>query len=71
VIRIRVTSTSLVSIGYDPETKTLELEFVAGTVYQYFDVPQSVYEALMAADSKGTFVSDHVKGQFFFNRIES
>jgi hypothetical protein len=71
VLRIRVTSTSIVSIRYVPETKTLELEFVAGTVYQYFDVPQSVYKGLMAADSKGTFVSDHIKGQFFFKRIES
>ena len=67
--RLPVTSSSIVSVGYDPNTKTLELEFVSGAVYQYFAVPQSIYDALMAADSKGMFVSDHIKGHFFYERI--
>lgn len=59
-----VTSSTVISVGYDPATKILELEFVSGSIYRYFDVPQSIYKSFMAADSKGTFVNDHVKRHF-------
>ena len=67
--RIPVTSSSIVSVGYNPDTKTLEVEFVNGGIYQYFDVRRSIYDALMAANSKGAFVSDHIKGNFFYERV--
>jgi hypothetical protein len=69
VNRIRVTSTSIISIGYDPDTKTLELEFVNGNTYQYFDLPRSIYEALLAADSKGAFVNTQVKDHYRYRQI--
>jgi len=69
VNRIPVTSTSIISAGYDPDTKTLELEFVNGNTYQYLDVPQSIYEALLAADSKGAFVNTHVKDHYRYSQI--
>ena len=46
-----VESSNFASIGYDLEKEILEIEFNHGGVYQYFDVPQSVYEELMNADS--------------------
>lgn len=56
-----VTSSNISSIGYDPENLILEVEFTTGAVYQYYDVPQSIYDGLMAADSHGTFLSAYVK----------
>lgn len=56
-----VTSSNLLSIGYDPDNMILEVEFTTGAVYQYYDVPQSIYDGLMAADSHGTFLSAYVK----------
>ena len=64
-----VTSTSIVSVGYNADTKTLELEFVNGNTYQYFEVPRSVYEALMASDSKGAFVNAKVKDHYRYSQI--
>ena len=52
-----VSSSNIGSIGYDPENMILEIEFLNGSVYQYYDVPQSIYEGLMAADSHGKYLS--------------
>ena len=41
-----VSSSTIVSIGYEGET--LEVEFKNGTVYQYYNVPEVVYSQLMA-----------------------
>ena len=56
-----VTSSNILSIGYDPNNMILEVEFTTGAVYQYYDVPQGIYDGLMAADSHGTFLSAYVK----------
>lgn len=56
-----VSSSNIASIGYDPENMILEIEFLNGSVYQYYDVPQSIYEGLMAADSHGKYLSAYIK----------
>jgi len=56
--RIRVSSTSIASLGYEPETRVLEIEFRdSGEVYRYFDVPPSEYQAFLQAPSKGTYLN--------------
>ncbi|HVF99222.1 MAG TPA: KTSC domain-containing protein [Chloroflexia bacterium] len=64
-----VDSTSLRSVGYDAEQQILEIEFTSGSVYQYFNVPLSVFEALMSASSKGTYHSQWIKYNFRYTRI--
>ena len=59
--RKAVVSSAIVSAGYDSKSKTLEIEFPSGHVYQYFDVPASVYKALMNADSLGQFFNAEIK----------
>ena len=61
MVREKVESTSLASVGYDAEAKVLEIEFAGGGVYQYIDVPQETYEGLMAAESHGSYFDQHVK----------
>lgn len=53
--RMPVSSSSLASVGYDPEAETLEIEFLNGGVYQYYNVPQVVYDGLMQAPSAGKY----------------
>jgi uncharacterized protein len=67
--RLHVDSSNIESIGYDPQNQTLEIEFQNGYVYQYFDVPETVYQNLMAAGSHGEYFSDYVKGFFRYARI--
>lgn len=56
-----VTSSNIASIGYDAEQMILEVEFNYGSIYRYFDVPESVYEGLMTADSHGKYLDAYVK----------
>jgi hypothetical protein len=67
--RTRVTSSSLASVGYSPTTATLEVEFKHGAVYQYLDVPTEVFEAFLAAESKGTFFNSTVKNCYSYRRV--
>lgn len=59
--RIRVSSSALASVGYDGDRRILQIEFHNGDVYQYFDVPQAVYDGLMQADSHGRYFHQHVR----------
>lgn len=56
-----VSSSNIVSIGFDPDNMILEVEFLNGAVYQYYDVPQSIYDGLMAADSHGKYLAAYIK----------
>ena len=51
----------LASVGYERATATLEVAFVEGAIYQYFEVPSGVYAGLMSASSHGTYFDAHVK----------
>jgi hypothetical protein len=53
-------SSAIASVGYDPELKTLEIEFLSGNVYQYLDVPASTYKALLKADSLGQYFNAEI-----------
>jgi len=68
--RTPVKSSNLKSVGYDPETETLEVEFKAGTVYRYADVPAEVHAALMAAESVGSYYARNVRGKFESEKVE-
>lgn len=59
--RTPVSSSNLASVGYDAAQRILEIEFLTGSVYQYLNVPQSVYAGLMAAESHGRYFDANVK----------
>ena len=62
-------SSTVARVQFHEDTQTLEVEFLSGGVYQYFDVPQPLYEQLIAADSVGTFLNTNIKGAFRYARV--
>ncbi|ASO04797.1 KTSC domain-containing protein [Arenibacter algicola] len=62
--RQSVSSSNLASIGYDAENEILEVEFNHGGVYQYFDVPEDVYQELMDAPSHGVYFSANIRNDY-------
>lgn len=65
-----VSSSQIKSIGYDPTTKSMDVEFNnSGRVYRYHDVPPEKHAALMAADSIGSHLSAHIKGAHRYERL--
>ena len=63
-----VTSTNVVSLGYDAESETLEVEFKSG-VYQYYNVPQSIYDEMIASESIGKFLNVYIKPVYPYARV--
>ena len=68
--RISVTSHNIYSIGYDSNSKVLEIEFDTYAVYRYYEVPEDVYEELMAAESKGSFLHKKIKGVYRYEQVD-
>lgn len=62
-----VSSSNIHSIGY--EDGTLEIEFNSGGIYQYHNVPESLYNNLMAASSHGKYFASFIKNSFPFTKI--
>ncbi|MFK5604644.1 KTSC domain-containing protein [Haloferax volcanii] len=64
-----VSSSNLSSVGYDQSNQILEIEFHGGRVYQYFDVPSRVHQALMNASSHGKYFHRNIKDNYNYNQI--
>ncbi len=62
--RTPVVSTAIESVGYDPESETLEIEFTSGGVYRYEGVPSEVFEEFMNSDSFGSYFQQNIKGAY-------
>jgi len=67
--RYPVTSSNVASIGYDEGSETLEVEFVDGSIYQYYGVPQNLYEQMIQASSKGRFLHAYIKNAYPYSRV--
>lgn len=67
--RTPVESSSLASVGYDAATRTLEVEFHDGDVYQYFNVPPVVYRDLIHAPSIGQYFAFFVKSGYRSRKV--
>ena len=64
-----VASSNINSIGYDEGSQTLEVEFLNGSIYQYYNVPQNIHEQLMQAGSKGKFLNTYIRNAYPYSRI--
>jgi hypothetical protein len=67
VRRRLVNSSSVRSVGWSDGM--LELEYVNGSIYQYDDVPQTTFAALLAAPSIGAYVNTHIKPYYDYREI--
>jgi len=62
-------STVISHMNYNAGEETLTITFVSGEVYEYRDVPVEVFAEMKAARSKGTYLNQHIKGRFAFEKI--
>lgn len=61
---IRVSSSAIAAIGYEPETQRMRVRFATGRSYDFCRVPRDVYERFMQSSSKGTFYNDRIRGRY-------
>ena len=67
--RESVQSSMIASLGYDSPTSTLEVEFNSGAVWQYSDVPESVYYDMNNSSSIGKFFHANILGQYSESQV--
>ena len=67
--RFPVSSSSLKSVGYDSDGKTLEVEFHSLAVYVYRDLPMWAFEGLVAAVSKGRYFDRRIRERYPFEQM--
>ena len=68
--RTAVESSNLASVGYDEETKTLEIQFHSGGIFQYDDIEKEVFEDLMNAESHGRYFMSMIRGAYSYSRSQ-
>ena len=59
-----ISSSNIISAGYDPATQTLELEFKGGAVYQYMNVPEYMWYEFLGAPSQGKYFQSQIRPRF-------
>jgi hypothetical protein len=57
---VKIDSSMIYAVGYDEQAEILEVVFKRTGVYRYRNVPKEVYQELMAADSKGSYMRDTI-----------
>lgn len=69
IIREPISSTNVASAGYDEQSGTLEVEFLNGYIYQYFNVGPALYEQFRSAPSKGQFLNSNIRNSYPYSRV--
>lgn len=69
--RQAVSSSNIQAIGYNKEFKILEVEFKGGSVYQYYEVPEQIFNAFLSAESIGKFFHSSIRGIYEYVKVEA
>jgi hypothetical protein len=64
-----VESSVFTSSAYRPEVRQLYLRFRDGDIYRYFDCTVEMYEAFLAAESKGRYFARHIRNRFRYEQV--
>lgn len=64
-----VDSSNIEAIGHDAAAQELHVRFLSGDTYVYHGVPQEVYDELMAAPSKGSYLNRMIKGNYEHSKM--
>jgi hypothetical protein len=62
-------STAIRSFHYRPQSRELEITFITGRRYVYFDVPQERVDALGDASSRGAFFNTQIRPYYDYREI--
>jgi predicted RNA-binding Zn ribbon-like protein len=61
-------SSNVAGFGYDVANQVLTVEFNSGSRYDYYDVPEHIFEGMKSADSKGRYLNAEIKGHYRYAR---
>lgn len=64
-----VDSSNIERVGYDSTSRTLRIEFKSKKAYDYFNVPENVFDELRSASSVGSYHTTNIKNSYPFSQI--
>ena len=67
--RTPLKSSNIKSVGYDPKTSTMEVEFHSGDVWQYHGVLPHHHTHLMNAPSAGGYFQREIRDRHRCSRV--
>ncbi len=59
-----ISSSNIISAGYDPASQTLEVEFKGGVVWQYPSFPEHMWYEFLGAPSQGKYFASQIRLRF-------
>lgn len=62
-------STAIARFEYRPALGALDVQFVGGRVYRYFEVPEEVAGGLARAGSRGGYFNRAIRDRYRFERL--
>lgn len=65
-----VQSSNLAAIGYDADSKCLQVRFLNGALWRYHTVPQSAYEGLQTAGSVGSYFHKYIRSVYPAEQVD-
>ena len=64
-----VDSSNIEAIGHEAGAQELHVRFLSGDTYVYHGVPEEVYDELMVAPSKGSYLNRMIKGSYEYSKM--
>ena len=68
--RQTITSPELSAVGYDPAHEILEVEFKNGAVYQFEQVPEYEFTAMLKAPLPAKYFNNYIRNDYEYKRVE-
>lgn len=66
---ISVESSNVSKVGYDETAQILRVQFLNGSIYDYYNVPFVEFKNLRTASSVGSYLNKNIKGTYNYKKI--
>ncbi|MEM6868292.1 MAG: KTSC domain-containing protein [Cyanobacteria bacterium P01_C01_bin.121] len=55
MVMLSVSSSAISAVGYDPDSRQMQIRFKTSGTYTFCRVPQHIFDGLLSASSKGKY----------------
>ena len=62
-------TSTIVAVAYIEDEETLSIRFNDNSVYEYFDVPEEIYEDLLESLNTKQYFMQNIKGKFKYEKV--
>jgi hypothetical protein len=71
MIEVSIKSTSLRAASYDTLKENLRVSFINGNIYEYKNVPSTLFTKFRLAKSQGKFFNQNISKSYNFRKVKT